>query len=95
MVIHSISLKLTSKLTDVEMHEVHLIMTEMEIDELQVWDFNKSTLFSYCLIYSKTVLFIAVTVPHILLVLYQELELEHDDDSTANILTCVLVLPST
>lgn len=95
MVIHSISLKLTSKLTDVEMHEVHLIMTEMEIDELQVWDFNKSTLFSYCPIYSKTVLFIAVTVPHILLVLYQELELEHDDDSTANILTCVLVLPST
>lgn len=32
MVIHSISLKLTSKLTDVEMHKVHLIMTEMEID---------------------------------------------------------------
>lgn len=47
MVIHSISLKLTSKLTDVEMHEVHLIMTEMEIDELQVWDFNKTILFSY------------------------------------------------
>lgn len=36
----------------------------------------------YCPIYSKPVLFIAVTVPHILLVLYQELELEHDDDST-------------
>lgn len=48
MVIHSISLKLTSKLTDVEMHEVHLIMTEMEIDELQVRGFNKSILFSYC-----------------------------------------------
>lgn len=46
----------------------------------------------YCPIYSKTVLCIAVTVPHILLVLYQKLE--HDDDSTTNILTCVLVLPS-
>lgn len=48
----------------------------------------------YCPIYSKTVLCIAVTVPHILLVLYQKLELELDDDSTTNILTCVLVLPS-
>lgn len=38
---------------------------------------------------------IAVTVPHILLVLYEELELDDDDDdSTTNILTCVLVLPS-
>lgn len=48
----------------------------------------------YCPIYSKTVLCIAVTVPHILLVLYQKLELEHDEDSTTNILICVLVLPS-